>query len=274
MSSAYRFAAILVVVLSGALALASVPPLRVCADPNNLPFSNVEEQGFENVLARMVAHDLQRDIQFVWFPQQGHSMRKMVSALNCDLVMGINSASDLMATTAPYYRSTYVFISRQDRHLGVASLADRRLASYRIGAQVIGGDDASVPPAEELARRGLARNLVGYSIYGHPFDNPSAQMITAVEHGDVDMAVAWGPSAGYFAKESSIPLQITPICLARTQSAMPMVFAISIGVRRWDDLLLNQLNGILARRQKVIRTLLRSYGVPLVAAASGPARCR
>jgi hypothetical protein len=95
-----------------------------------------------------------------------------------------------------------------------------------------------------------------------------------VEHGDVDMAVAWGPSAGYFAKESSIPLQITPICLARTQSAMPMVFAISIGVRRGDDLLLNQLNGILARRQKVIRTLLRSYGVPLVAAASGPARCR
>jgi ABC-type amino acid transport substrate-binding protein len=174
----------------------------------------------------------------------------------------------MLATTIPYYRSAYVFVSRQDRHIGVSSLADRRLTSYRIGAQVIGGDDAAVPPAEELARHGLARNLVGYSLYGHPFDNPSAQMMDAVEHGQVDMAIAWGPTAGYFAKQSSVPLRLTPICLPPSRAAIPMVFAISMGVRPGDDLMLGQLNNIIARRQKVIHALLRSYGVPLAPAAA------
>lgn len=274
MSSACKWCLLACLLLGSALAYASMPPLRVCSDPNNLPFSNMQEQGFENILARMVAHDLHRDIQFVWFPQQGRSLAKMVAALNCDLVMGITSASNVMATTTPYYRSRYVFVSRQDRHIGVSSLADRRLASYRIGAQVIGGDDATVPPAQELAHRGLARNLVGYSLYGHPFDNPSAEMMNAVERGQVDMAIAWGPTAGYFAKRSSVPLRLTPICLPPSRAAIPMVFAISMGVRRGDDLLLGQLNQILSRRQKVIHALLRSYGVPVVPPAPARVGCR
>ena len=275
MSSACKSAVVALFLLGSTMAWATIMPLRVCADPNNLPFSNIKEQGFENALALMVGHDLHRQIRFVWLPPKPRSLGKLVASLNCDMVMGIASAAESMATTRPYYRSTYVFITRRDRHILLASLSDRRLAKYRIGAQVIGGEDAAVPPAEELARRGLTRNLVGYSLYGHPFDNPSARMISAVESGQLDMAIAWGPTAGYFARNSPVPLRVTPICpLARASGSPPMAFSISMGVLRGNDLLLEQLNAFIARRRTVIRKLLQSYGVPLMGASAERIGCR
>lgn len=259
----------------GVASFASTPPLRVCADASNLPFSNMREQGFENVLARMVGHDLRRDIYFVWLPQQEHFVEKRLKAQTCDLVMGAPSDFDLMVPTIPYYRSTYVFVSRRNRNIRAVSLTDPSLKQYRIAAHIIGDDDgAIVPPAEELRRRGMLRNIVGYSIYGHPLsDNPSAEIITAVENGDVDMAVAWGPLAGYFSRKSPVPLRISPICPLHDPSAQPIQFDISMGVRRGDDLLLEQLNRFIATHEKEVRNLLTAYGVPLVNKADPPAEC-
>ena len=276
MSSVSRFAAA-VCVLLGAVALnASTPPLRICADPANLPFSNMRQQGFENVLAHMVAHDLHRHIQFVWWPQRAEFVEKRLKAQTCDLVMGITSSFDLMVPTRPYYRSTYVFVSRRDRNIEAVSLTDRSLRKYRIGAHIIGDDDgAAVPPAEEMVKRGMLRNIVGYSLYGHPLsENPSAEIITAVKNGDIDMAIAWGPMAGYFAKRSAIPLRIRSICPLHDKSAQPFQFDISMGVRRGDDLLLQQLNNFIVRRREEIRKLLLDYGVPLVDKSDMREECR
>jgi mxaJ protein len=273
MSSVYKFAAVLSIALAATAALASTPPLRVCEDANNLPFSNRQEQGFENALARMVAHDLHRDLVFLWLPQQVEQVEKAMRTLNCDMVMGTTAPNQWMALSVPYYRSSYVFVSRRDRNIDIASLDDQRLSQYRIGAHVIGGADASVPPAQELARRGLVRNIVGYSIYGHPTSpNPPAELITAVERGDVDMAVAWGPMAGYFAKQSPVPLRITPICGGGP--AVPIAFNVSMGIRRGDDLMREQVNRIIAARQKEIHELLASYGVPLLDLSQSGANCR
>ena len=267
MYSVYRWLVALTVVCACAAAGASTPPLRVCADANNLPFSNTRAQGFENVLGRMIARDLHRDIQFVWLPRKEHAAERLLET--CDLVTGMAGASEHMTATIPYYRSTYVFVSRQDRHLALAGLTDPRLAHYRIGAQVI-GDGGIVPPARELSERGLLRNLVGYVV--QPLDaNPEAKIITAVAQGDVDLAVAWGPAAGYFAEQSKVALNLTPLCPPRGSST-PMAFDISMGVRRGDDRLLAQVNHIIARRRGAIRVLLRSYNVPVLRAGE-PAGC-
>ncbi len=275
MSSVFRIVALCLALLSGAIALASTPPLRVCADPSNLPFSNGQQQGFENVLAHMVAHDLQRDIQFVWWPQRARFVEKRLKAQTCDLVMSVTSSFDLMMPTRPYYRSSYVFVSRRERRISTASLTDASLKNYRVGAQIVGDDDgAMVPPAEEMAKRGLLRNLVGYSLYADPVgENPSAQIITAVEKGNVDLAIAWGPLAGYFAKRSPEPLRLTAICPVGDNSAEPFQFDISMGVRRGDDLLLQQLNDFITRRQQDIRKLLEAYSVPLLDGDNSPAGC-
>ncbi len=275
MSSVYRFVAVITVLLGWLAAWASAPPLQVCADPSNLPFSNIHEQGFENVLARMVARDLHRDIQFVWWPQRARFMEKWLKAQRCDLVMGIPSKFDLLMPTRPYYRSSYVFVSRADRNITAASLTDSALKQYRVGAQIIGDDDgAMVPPAEEMARRGFLHNIVGYSVYGHPLsDNPSAEIIDAVENGDVDMAIAWGPLAGYFAQRSKVPLRLSAICPVTGRGALPFQFDISMGVRRGDDLLVQQLNDFIFRRKDEIRTLLASYGVPVVEKSETRTEC-
>lgn len=265
MSLVYRFVVVFAVLCGTALAADGTPPLRVCSDPNNLPFSNMQKQGFENALAQMVARDLGRQIQFVWWPQQSEFMERRLKAGMCDLLMGVNSSFDLMTPTRPYYRSSYVFVSRRDRHIHVASLTDPALRKYRIGVHMIGDEGVTVPPAQELARRGLLNNFVWYSLYGNnPLAaNPSAELITGVERGDVDVAIAWGPMAGYFATKSPVPLHLTPICALLSPGALPSTFEISMAVQHGNDRLLNQLNEIIVHRRPEIRRVLARYGVPL-----------
>jgi mxaJ protein len=267
MFSASKWLVLTIVLLSISIAAAEPAPLRVCSDPNNLPFSNMQRQGFENKLAEMVGQDLQRPIAFVWWPPRARFMEKWLKAHRCDLVMGTTSSSNSWLTTRPYYRSGYVFVSRRDRNIPVSSLTDASLERYRIGAQIIGDDGETVPPAEEMAQHGLVNNIVGYSLYGDQLSqNPSAEIITAVENGSVDVAVAWGPLAGYFAGKSAVPLRITPIQQEPQASAIPMAFSISMGAADGNTHLRDQLDAFIVRRQKQIRALLLSYGVPLMEA--------
>ena len=237
----------------------------MCSDPNNLPFSNMQMQGFENKLAEMVGQELQRPVELVWWPPRARFMEKWLKANRCDLVMGTTSSSDELLTTRPYYRSGYVFVSRADRKIRVASLTDASLKNYRIGAQIIGDDGETVPPAQEMAQHGLLNNIVGYSLYGDQLSqNPSARIITAVANGDVDVAVAWGPMAGYFASRSPVLLRITAIAPTSGPAALPVAFSISMGVTAGNAALREQLNQFIVHRQKEIRALLISYRVPLL----------
>ncbi len=244
--------------------------LRVCADPNNLPFSNAAQAGFENKLADLVAAELGEPVAYTWHAQRRGFIRETLKAKECDVVMGLPKGLDLADTTQPYYRSGYVFVTRTDRHLDIASMTDPRLRTLRVGVQIIGNDAINTPPAHALAAQGIIDNVVGYPVYGdYREPNPPAAIVTAVERGDVDVAAVWGPLAGYFASKSPVLLTIVPI--AGTAQFAPLVFQynIAMGVRKGDHAMKDKLDGIIARRHTEITALLERFGVPLLA---GPAR--
>jgi quinoprotein dehydrogenase-associated probable ABC transporter substrate-binding protein len=237
--------------------------LRVCADPNNLPFSNVRGEGFENKLAELVARDLGRHVEYTWWPQRRGFIRNTLAAHRCDVVMGIPARFELAEPTTPYYRSTYVFLTRHDRNLHPQSFDDPVLRSARIGLHVIGDDYANVPPAQALAARGIVGNIVGYSIYGdYSRPDPPRELIDGVARGDVDIGIAWGPLAGYFARQEPVALDLTPV--AGGDALSPMSFSIAMGVRPGDDQLHAALENVLEHRRADIERLLASFGVPLL----------
>jgi len=239
--------------------------LRVCADPNNLPFSDSTGAGFENRLASMIASDMNRRVVYTWWAQRRGFVRNTLTARECDVVMGVPADFELTAVTRPYYRSSYVFVSRRDRRLHVRSFDDPRLRRLTIGVQLVGDDYANAPPAHALARRGVVQNVRGYSVQGdYRLSSPPSRIIEAVARGDIDVAVAWGPLAGYFASREAVPLDVVPVSPTLDPPALPFTFAIAMGVRRADRALRDTLNTILARRQPSIDSLLTSYGVPLL----------
>jgi mxaJ protein len=247
-------------------AAGAAPALRVCADPNNLPYSNKAGEGFENRLAEMVAADLGTTLSYTWWPQRRGFLRNTLDAGQCDIVMGMPARVDAVATTRPYYRSTYVVVAPRRRHLRIASLEDRRLRSLKVGVQLIGDDFANSPPAHALSARGIVANVVGYSVLGdYSQPNPPARIVEAVARGDIDVALVWGPVAGYFAARQLVPLDVTPISPRDDSSSLPFTFDISMAVRRTDAARRNALDAFIARRHRDIDRLLDSYGVPRVA---------
>ena len=246
------------------------PPLRVCADPNNLPFSDRRERGFENRIARLVAAELRTTVEYTWWAQRRGFVRSTLRAGECDVVMGVPSSMDMLLPTTPYYRSTYVFVSRRDRHRHITSFDDARLRHLKIGVQLIGDDGANSPPVHALSHRGIVRNIVGYTVYGdYAKPHPASRIIDAVIRGDVDIAVVWGPLAGYFARRSSTPLEITPVSPQIDLPYLPFVFDISMGVRRGDTTFRAELDSIVVRRRATIDSILTAYDVPRVNPRAG-----
>jgi mxaJ protein len=252
---------------TGGLTRSPAHVLRVCADPNNLPFSDSTGAGFENQLATLVAGEMHASVAYTWWAQRRGFVRNTLNARECDVVMGVPASFELTAVTRPYYRSSYVFVSRRDRRLGIRSLDDPALKRLTVGVQLVGDDYANTPPAHALARRGIVQNVRGYQVQGdYRLPSPPARIVDAVANGDVDIAVAWGPLAGYFASRERVPLDIVPVSPEMDPPALPFVFDISMGVRRADRPLRDTLNAILVRRRASIDSLLRAYGVPLVTA--------
>lgn len=243
--------------------------ITACADPNNLPFSNRAGQGFENKLAEMIASDLQAKLQYVWWAQRRGYVRNTLNDAKCDFWPGIGSNVEMAATSRPYYRSTYVFVSRVSDKLARLTLDDPRLRKLRIGVQMVGDDFSNTPPAHALTRRGIVGNIRGYMLYGdYRQPSPSSEIVRAVERGDVDVALVWGPLAGYFAARSPVPLRLEPVTPWMDDMQWPMQFDVSVGVRRDNQRLLKDIDGVLARRSGDIRRLLETYRVPFVSSGS------
>jgi mxaJ protein len=262
-SACRRMLAVAAVTLLAA-GVAHARELRVCADPNNLPFSNERGEGFENKLAELIAEELQAKLTYLWRAQRRGFLRDTIKAGLCDMVPGIMAGMEMLRTTAPYYRSTYVFVTRAGEPL-IASLDDPLLRNLRIGVQLIGDDGSNTPPAHALSKRGITGNVRGYMIYGdYAKPNPPARIIEAVAAGEIDVAIAWGPMAGYFATRDSVPLAIAPVSPQADGPRLPMVFDIAIGVDRENRALRDEINAVLNRRRADLDALLASYGVPRV----------
>lgn len=236
--------------------------LRVCADPNNMPFSNERGEGFENKLAEMIAGTLGARLEYTWWSERKSFIRNSLDQGRCDVVLGVPSTLDSITATRPYYRSTYVFVSRRDRNLNITSLDDPRLSNWRIGIHVVGDDYA--PPAYALARRGITSNIVGFSLFGEFGEpNPPARLIDAVARGDLDVGIVWGPFAGYFAKSAKASLDVVPVSPA-VFLAVPFTYDISVGVRKGNDALKTELDGAVENDSAAIQQVLLQYGVPQV----------
>ena len=241
------------------------PVLKVCADPNNLPYSNIKGEGFENKVAELVASDFGARVAYTWWPQRRGFIRMTLKTGECDVVMGVPANYELALPTTPYYRSSYVFVTRKDRHLDITSLDDPRLHTLRVGVQMIGNDHVNSPPAHALSSRGIIDNVRGYTVYGDYRDQePARGIIDAVAKNDVDVAIVWGPQAGYFARQEKVALDIVPVSPQIDVPFLPFVFDISMGVRRGDNALRDRLDGVIERRRGDIERILDAYGVPRV----------
>ena len=241
---------------------APVHVLRVCADPNNLPYSNERQEGFENRIAELVARDMKAELRYVWWAQRRGYIRNTLRAGLCDVFIGMPTGLDMVLVTRPYYRSTYAFVTKRSGPR-IESFDDPQLKRLRIGVQIIGDDFANAPPAEALTHRGIVRNVRGYTVLGDYRDsNPPSRIVRAVARGEVDVAVVWGPVAGYFARRSSVPLRVVPVSPEVDVPYLPFVFDIAMGVRRGETALRDSLDAVITRRQRDIDRILADYGVP------------
>jgi mxaJ protein len=239
--------------------------LVACADANNLPFSNKAGEGFENKLAEMIASELHARLDYVWWAQRRGYVRNTLNERKCDFWPGIASTVEMVATSRPYYRSSYMFVTREADDLAGLTLDDPRLKALEIGIQMVGDDGSNSPPAHALTRRGMIDNIHGYMLYGdYSKANPPAEIVRAVERGDVDAAIVWGPLAGYFAAQSKVPLRLEPVTPWLDEAQWPMQFDISVGAQKSDQKLLRDIDAVLAKRHADIQALLRSYHVPTV----------
>lgn len=240
------------------------PALRVCADPNNLPFSNARREGFENALAEMLAAELGARVDYTWWAQRRGFFRNTLNAGICDVVLGVPTSVELAMTTRPYYRSTYVFVTRRGEP-PVTSFDDPGLRRRTIGVQLVGDDFSNTPPAHALANRGIVRQVRGYSLYGdYTQPDPPSRIVRAVADREIDVAVVWGPLAGFFAARQATPLELHPVSPQIDLPFLPFVFDIGMGVRRGDTARLEVLDRFIDSHREAIAKLLERYHVPTV----------
>jgi quinoprotein dehydrogenase-associated probable ABC transporter substrate-binding protein len=232
--------------------------LRVCADPRNLPFSNEKGEGFENKISELLAAKLDKKLDYMFFPEATGFVRMTLGAHRCDVIMGFPQGDDLVQGTNPYYRTAYALVAKPGGGLDeVTTLADPRLKEKRIGIV------AGTPPATNMAVNGLMTHAKPYQLMiDTRIDSSGQAMIDDLKAGIIDVAVLWGPMAGYYAKQSSPPLHVAP--LVKETMGPRMAFRIGMGVRPADQNWKRQLNRLIQENQPAINKILLDYGVPLL----------
>ena len=237
--------------------LVATDALRICADPSDLPFSNDKGEGFENKIAALLGRTLDRPVNYVFFPQVQGFVRNTLRAGRCDLVMGAAAGDGLLQNTNPYYHTTYVMVFRRDAEPPPERLDDPRMRGLRLGAI------ARTPPVDLLARHGLLDRTRFYRLaVDTRIETPGADLVRAVAKGDLDVALVWGPIAGYQAKVEGLPIQLR--ALESEPGAMRMDFLITMGVRGEDPEWRRRINAFIRDKQSDIETILSEYGVPLL----------
>jgi mxaJ protein len=236
--------------------------LRVCADPDNMPLSNQKGEGFEQKIAELIGKEWNTKVEYAWWPVRRGFFSRALNGRYCDVAIEAPSGLDMAGVTKPYFRSGYVFLTRKDSGLDITSLADPRLKKLKIGVNLLHSDAENTPPAMALSRHGVVGNLTGYSTFYTDEDRPE-DIVEAVAKKEVDIAIVWGPLAGYFAKKSQVPLLVTPLAERDSLSDFPFRFNIAMGVRRRDRELRDSLDALLERKRPEIQAILKQYNVPV-----------
>jgi mxaJ protein len=266
---AFRFALLALPAIPWATTQAQMRPnvekpgvLRVCADPDNMPLSNQKGEGYEQKIAELIAKEWNSKIEYAWWPVRRGFFSRALNGRYCDVAIEAPGGLDMAGVTKPYFRSGYFFVTRKDSGLDIASLADPRLKKLKIGVNLLNSDAENTPPAMALSRYGVVGNLSGYSTFYTDSVRPE-DIINAVAKKEIDVAIVWGPLAGYFAQRSKVPLQLRPLAERDSLSDFPFRFNIAMGVRRRDRALRDSLQVVLDRKAPEIQTILKQYGIPM-----------
>jgi mxaJ protein len=238
----------------------SPPALRVCADPENLPYSRADGSGFENRIAQLIASDFGVPLRYAWLPDRRGFVRKTLGAGLCDVIIGVPAGFERTLNTRPYYRSSFVLVEPAGDASPPRDFSDARLRRWRIGVQLMGDDFATTPPGYALAHAGAVDNVVGYPLPGN--EPASARMVHAIERGDLDAAFLWGPQAGYYARHAAKPLQLHYVQPPAALKEQRFSFAIAMGVKHGNRALRDRLDDFIVRRHADIARILADYGVP------------
>jgi quinoprotein dehydrogenase-associated probable ABC transporter substrate-binding protein len=231
--------------------------LKVCADPNNLPFSDEKKEGFENKIAELMGNSLGIKVEYTWFPQIIGFVRNTLQTYRCDLVIGTVAGDEIMQTTNPYYFTTYVMVYRSDKGMAIDGVQDPRLKSLRLGVV------SATPPSDLLVRHDLMSRTKPYPLtVDTRVESPTHQMVQDIVDGTIDLGFLWGPIAGYYKKHDKLPLTLIP--LADEQGAARMRYHIAMGVRGNEPEWRRKINAVILKQQPQITAILRDYGVPLL----------
>jgi quinoprotein dehydrogenase-associated probable ABC transporter substrate-binding protein len=231
--------------------------LHICADPNNLPFSNDKGEGFENKIAEVIGTDLKLPVKYVFFPQVVGFVRNTLQAHTCDLIVGTAAGDDIVQTTSPYYYSTYVAVYLRGNGFQFTDFNDAKLKTMRIG--IVSG----TPPSDLLVRHDLMDHAKPYALMVDTrYDSPTREMVDDIENHTVDVGLLWGPIAGYYAKDAKEPLAMVP--LPDEEGAPRMDYHIAMGVRINEPEWRRRINAVIAKHHAELTAILREYGVPLL----------
>jgi mxaJ protein len=243
---------------------------RPCIDPSNLPFANSQGEGFENKIADLFAQKLGLPVQAYAFPQRMNFIRNTLryklpgEDFRCDIVMSLPAGFDQAWTTAPYYRSTYALVYPKGKGLDqVKSGSDFiALSPDRRSKLTIGIHDKS-PASIWLVKHGLEAQAKPYQMMSPDPDQYPGQIIEKdLAQGKIDVAVVWGPIAGYYAKRvRDVELVVIPL---RSEPGVKFDYAIAMGVRYGEREWKETVDKLIAENQSTITGILREYGVPLV----------
>ncbi|MBV2101377.1 MAG: substrate-binding domain-containing protein [Candidatus Thiodiazotropha sp. (ex Lucina aurantia)] len=231
--------------------------LTVCGDPNHMPFSNKKLEGFENRIAKLIADDLNRTLRYHWWPQTIGFVRNTLRIRLCDLVMGVTSVNELLQNTNPYYRSVYTLVYRKDSGLTLRTLDAAKLTDLKIGVV------AGTPPSTLLSKYGLLEQVRPYQrTVDTRLFSPATRAVEDVADGNIDVAVIWGPIAGYAASRQETPLSVIP--LPAKVDSVPLAFNVSMGIRHRESNWKHQLNLELEKLSADIEKILLEYNIPLL----------
>jgi quinoprotein dehydrogenase-associated probable ABC transporter substrate-binding protein len=259
--------------LAGSAAPAADGVLRVCADPNNLPLSHRNEQGFENKIAERLAEALGWRLEYAWFPQRMGFIRNTLRArgngdgYKCDLVIGLPVGFELAATTRPYYRSTWAMVYVRGHGLDAVHRPDDLVALPAAQLQTLRlGAFGQTPPVDWLLRHHLLDQMVPYQRQtGDPEQYPGEIVEKDLQSGKIDVAFVWGPIAGYFAgRDPERRLVVVPF---PPDPAIKFDFEIAMGVRFGEKAWKERIEQLIDQQRDGIRQILASYGVPQLDAA-------
>jgi len=246
--------------------LARVPTFdefKVCADPDNMPYSNVKQEGFEDKIAALLAKDLGKPLAYTYAYNRQGFLRNTINAKRCDIIIGVPPDYDALRTSKPYYRAGHVFVWRKDSNYNITNWDSPDLKKGIIG--VVGQSPATIP----MNDHGLIANARPYRMQ-RDLNLPPSYLIDDLAKGEIDVAIAWGPIGGYFAKQSKVPMVVVPIPEYENENVKGKEYwNISVGVRKKDKERMELIQGALDRNQDKILKILDDYGIAHVPVVDG-----